>query len=380
MYLSKDELKRYSRHLLLSEVGIDGQEKLKKASVLVVGVGGLGSPLAMYLAAAGIGRLGLVDFDIVDVTNLQRQIIHGTSDVGRPKNQSAFERLKEINPKIKIELHNQALTSENAMQIIENYDIVADGTDNFQTRYLVNDACVLLGKPNVYGSVYRFEGQASVFGVENGPCYRCLYPSPPEPGSVPSCDQAGVLGVLPGTIGMIQATEVIKLILGNGEPLIGRLLLYNALDMKFNEIKIKANQDCPVCGTHRTITELIDYDAFCGVSGNDEDKQQNSYEMDVKELSILLKEQKDFFLLDVREPFEYDICNISKSVLIPSGQVKDNLSKIPKDKKVVVMCHHGGRSKKVVDYLLSSGFANVYNLLGGIDEYALEIDEDMERY
>ncbi|WP_136466447.1 molybdopterin-synthase adenylyltransferase MoeB [Flagellimonas onchidii] len=380
MHLSNEELKRYSRHLLLSEVGIDGQEKLKSASILVVGIGGLGSPLVMYLAASGIGKLGLVDFDTVDVTNLQRQIVHGTSDIGRPKNQSAFERLKEINPEIKIELHNQALTSENALQIIENYDIVADGTDNFQTRYLVNDTCVLLGKPNVYGSVYRFEGQASVFGVEGGPCYRCLYPNPPEPDSVPSCDQAGVLGVLPGTIGMIQATEVIKLILDKGNPLIGRLLLYNALDMRFNEIKLKPNPNCPVCGEHRTITELIDYEEFCGVSKKQGAKQNSLGEVDVTKLSNLLKMDEDFFLLDVREPFEHDLSNIPQAVLIPLGQVKDNLSKIPKDKKIIVMCHHGGRSKKAADFLTASGFQDVYNLIGGIDQYAREIDETLERY
>ncbi len=380
MQLTKEELKRYSRHLLLSEVGLKGQEKLKAASVLIVGLGGLGSPLTMYLAAAGIGKLGLVDFDTVDITNLQRQTIHGTSDIGRSKNQSAFERLHEINPEIEIERYNEALTSQNAMQIIKNYDIVADGTDNFQTRYLVNDTCVLLGKPNVYGSVYRFEGQASVFGVEGGPCYRCLYPNPPEPGSVPSCDQAGVLGVLPGTIGMIQATEVIKLILGNGTPLIGRLLLYDAMDMRFNEIKLKPNPDCPVCGEHRTITELIDYDAFCGVSKKEQHKQDGSNEVSVAQLSNLLETGEDFFLLDVREPFEHDLSNIPQAVLIPLGQVKDNLSKIPKDKKIIVMCHHGGRSKKVADFLTTSGFQDVYNLIGGIDQYATEIDETLERY
>ncbi|WP_420604176.1 molybdopterin-synthase adenylyltransferase MoeB [Flagellimonas sp.] len=381
MELSKDELIRYSRHLLLSEMGVEGQKKLKSASVLVVGLGGLGSPVAMYLAAAGIGKLGLVDFDTVDMTNLQRQTIHGTSDVGRSKNQSAFEKLTEINPEIKIERYDEALTSKNAMQIIEKYDIVADGTDNFETRYLVNDACVLLGKPNVYGSVYRFEGQASVFGAANGPCYRCLYPNPPEPGAVPSCEEAGVLGVLPGTIGLIQATEVIKLILGNGSPLIGRLLLYNALDMRFTEIKLKANPDCPVCGNHRTIKELIDYEVFCGISKGGESKHENvKDEISVAEFSRLLKLDDDFFLLDVREPFEYDICNIPKAVLVPAGRVKNNLSKIPTNKKIVVVCHHGGRSRKIVDYLTNEGFQNVFNLEGGMDRYAQEIDADMERY
>ncbi|WP_420322051.1 molybdopterin-synthase adenylyltransferase MoeB [Flagellimonas sp.] len=379
MGLSNQELKRYSRHLLLSEVGIEGQTRLKKASVLVVGLGGLGSPLAMYLAAAGIGKLGLVDFDVVDATNLQRQIIHGTSDIGNPKNQSACERLSEINPEINIVRHDEALTSENAMRIIGGYDIVADGTDNFQTRYLVNDTCVLAGKPNVYGSVYRFEGQASVFGAENGPCYRCLYPNPPKPGSVPSCDEAGVFGVLPGVIGMIQATEVIKLILGNGSSLIGRLLLYDALQMRFNEIILKKNPDCPLCGEKRTITELIDYEAFCGYPEKEVNKDVSN-EISVAGLSNLLKSKEDFFLLDVREPFEHDICNIPKAVLIPIGETIHSLSKIPKDKKVVVMCHHGGRSKIIVDYLMGAGYQNVYNLEGGIDRYALEIDEDMERY
>ncbi len=380
MQLSKEELKRYSRHLLLSEVGEQGQEKLKKASVLVVGLGGLGSPLAMYLAAAGIGQLGLVDFDTVDVTNLQRQTIHGTSDIGRSKNQSASERLREINPKITVVRHDEALTSQNALQIIREYDMVADGTDNFQTRYLVNDACVLLDKPNIYGSVYRFEGQASVFATENGPCYRCLYPNPPKPGSVPSCDETGVLGVLPGVIGMIQATEVIKLILGDGNALIGRLLLYDALEMRFNEIKLKKNQSCPTCGEHRTITELIDYEFFCGLATEQDQKNEGINEIEATELSVMLESDEDFFLLDVREPFEHDLAHIPKAVLIPVGRVKDNLSEIPGNKKIVVMCHHGGRSKKIVDYLMDMEFQNVHNLKGGIDEYAKEVDSSMERY
>lgn len=383
--LTKEELKRYSRHLLLNEVGVEGQEKLKKASVLVVGLGGLGSPLAMYLAASGIGTLGLVDFDVVDASNLQRQIIHGTSDVGRSKIDSATHSLKEINPEITIIRHKEALTSENALKIIGQYDIVADGTDNFKTRYLVNDACVILGKPNVYGSIYRFEGQASIFATKDGPCYRCLYPSPPEAGSVPSCAEAGVLGVLPGLIGTVQATEVVKLVLGQGESLIGRLLLYNALDMRFSEIKLKKNSSCPVCGDHPTVTELIDYDEFCGVkkeaSKNEikSDNWENGGGISPKQLSEVLK-NKDVFLLDVREPYEYEIAKIEGAELIPLQQIPNALESLPKDKKIVVMCHHGTRSRNAMNFLLDNGFTNIYNLEGGIDKFALEVDKNIDRY
>jgi len=389
MELTKDEIKRYSRHLLLSEVGVEGQEKLKKASVLIVGLGGLGSPLAMYLAASGIGKLGLVDYDTVDVSNLQRQIIHGTSDVGRLKNDSATEKLKEINPEIVVVRHDEALTSQNALDIIGNYDIVADGSDNFQTRYLVNDACVLLGKPNVYGSVYRFEGQVSVFWAQKGPCYRCLFPNPPEPGSVPSCEEAGVLGVLPGVIGMLQSTEVIKLILGKGTSLIGRLMLYNALDMRFSEIKLKANPNCLVCGNNPEIKTLIDYDEFCGVKKQEDISSNSSHllenwegqkEMQPQVLFELIKKKHNLFLLDVREPYEYEICNIDKAVLIPLNQVANNLKSLPKDKMIIVMCHHGGRSRKIMNYLQQNDFVSVYNLDGGIDKYAVEIEPEMERY
>ena len=313
MDLSKSELKRYSRHLLLSEVGVEGQLKLKNASVLIVGLGGLGSPLAMYLTASGVGKLGLIDNDVVDESNLQRQIIHSTSDVGRLKNDSAANKLKAINPDINLEQFNEALTSKNAMEIIANYDIVADGTDNFQTRYLVNDACVLLGKPNVYGSIYRFEGQASVFWAKNGPCYRCLFPNPPAAGSVPSCEEAGVLGVLPGIVGMIQSTEVVKLILGKGTSLIGRLLMYDALEMRFSEIKLKPNPDCKVCGNSPEIKELIDYDEFCGVKKSKTDVSDKSdalkdwesnIEMQPQVLSELIEQKHDLFLLDVRVPDE----------------------------------------------------------------------------
>ncbi|WP_223549116.1 molybdopterin-synthase adenylyltransferase MoeB [Aestuariivivens sp. NBU2969] len=379
--LSKEELKRYSRHLLLSEVGIEGQQKLKKASVLVVGLGGLGSPLAMYLAASGVGTLGLVDFDEVEASNLQRQIIHGTSDIGKLKLESATATLKNINPDINIVQYSGAITSENALDIIKSYDIVADGTDNFQTRYLVNDACVLLGKPNVYASIYKFEGQASIFGAKGGPCYRCLYPKPPEHGTVPSCGEAGVLGVLPGLMGTIQATEVVKLILKKGQPLIGRLLLYNALQMHFSEIKLKRNNNCSVCGDKPTITKLIDYDAFCGVMKEVESmkKLHGNNEIMPKNLFNLIN-KKDLFLLDVREPYEYEIAKIEGSVLIPQEQVSNKLDVLPKDKTIVVMCHHGSRSKKIVEYLIDNGFNKVYNLKGGIDKYSMEVDRSLDRY
>ena len=389
MELTKDEIKRYSRHLLLSEVGVEGQEKLKKASVLIVGLGGLGSPLAMYLAASGIGKLGLVDYDTVDVSNLQRQIIHGNSDIGRLKNDSASEKLKEINPEIEVVLHNKSLTSQNALDIFGNYDIVVDGSDNFQTRYLVNDACVLLGKPNVHGSVQRFEGQVSVFWAKQGPCYRCLFPKPPRAGSVPSCEEAGVLGVLPGVIGMLQSTEVIKLILENGKTLIGRLMLYNALDMKFSEITLKANPDCPVCGDNPEIETLIDYDEFCGVKKKEnidpnrpliEENWKKQKEMQPEILSKLLKEKYNMLLLDVREPYEHDICNIESSVLMPLNQIPNNLDALPKDKAIIVMCHHGSRSRSVVNHLLANGFEKVYNLEGGIDRYTVEVDTNIARY
>ena len=389
MKLTKSEIKRYSRHLLLSEVGVEGQLKLKKASVLIVGLGGLGSPLAMYLAASGVGRLGLIDNDVVDESNLQRQIIHGTSDVGRLKNDSAIEKLKEINPEITLKQYNEALTSKNAMGIIADYDIVADGTDNFQTRYLVNDACVLLGKPNVYGSVYRFEGQASVFWAKKGPCYRCLFPNPPAAGSVPSCEEAGVLGVLPGIIGMIQSTEVVKLILGKGSSLIGRLLMYDALEMRFSEIKLKPNPDCKVCGESQEIKELIDYDAFCGVKKSEDTihekvhalkNWESNVEMQPQVLSELINQDHDLILLDVRESYEYDICNIKGAVLMPMNQIANNLGALPKGKKIVVMCHHGSRSRVVINYLKNEGFESLYNLDGGIHRFALEVDSNLDIY
>src|ERR1051325_1212955 len=325
--LSKDEILRYSRHLIIPEVGIEGQQKLKAAKVLLIGAGGLGAPLGLYLAAAGVGKLGLVDFDVVDFTNLQRQVIHATQDVGRKKMDSAGDKMKAINPHVEIVKHEVALTSENALDILKDYDIVVDGTDNFPTRYLVNDACVLLGKPNVYGSIFRFEGQATVFAYEGGPCYRCLYPEPPPPGLVPSCAEGGVLGILPGTIGLIQATETVKLILGIGEPLVGRLLLYDALGMRFRELKLRKNPECPICGDHRSITKLIDYHQFCGVPQPSaqpapaQETKVNEGEIDVKEVKEKLDRGDNFVLIDVREPHEHQICNIPAAKLIPLGQV-----------------------------------------------------------
>ncbi len=323
--LSKDEILRYSRHLIMPEVGMEGQLKLKKASVLLVGAGGLGAPLGLYLAAAGVGRIGLVDFDVVDFTNLQRQVIHGTKDVGKKKLDSAFETMSDINPFVKLERHETALSSENALEIFKDYDIIVDGTDNFPTRYLVNDACVLLNKPNVYGSIFRFEGQATVFAYEGGPCYRCLYPEPPPPGLVPSCAEGGVLGILPGIIGLIQATETVKLILGIGQPLVGRLLLYDALGMKFRELKLRKNPECPVCGDHRTITKLIDYSEFCGMPHQEAPPEPVAATGDIDPVEVKAKLDRgdNFTLVDVREPHEFQICRIPGSTLIPLGRTAE---------------------------------------------------------
>src|SRR5690348_109529 len=347
--LSKEEILRYSRHLIMPEVGMEGQLKLKSAKVALIGTGGLGAPLGMYLAAAGIGRIGLVDFDVVDFTNLQRQVIHGTKDVGRKKLDSAAETMLDINPFLEIDRHETALSSENALQILRDYDIVVDGTDNFPTRYLVNDACVLLRKPNVYGSIFRFEGQATVFAYQGGPCYRCLYPEPPPPGLVPSCAEGGVLGILPGTVGLIQATETVKLILGIGEPLVGRLLLYDALGMRFRELKLRKNPECPVCGEHRTITKLIDYHQFCGVPNPNaaapaQESKVNEGEIEVTEVKAMLDRGDEFVLLDVREPHEYQICNIPQAQLIPLGQVPQRLNELDKDSDIVIHCKSGMRS------------------------------------
>ncbi|HZT33448.1 MAG TPA: molybdopterin-synthase adenylyltransferase MoeB [Bryobacteraceae bacterium] len=380
--MNKDEVLRYSRHLIMPEVGMDGQLKLKSAKVLLVGAGGLGAPLGLYLAAAGVGRIGIVDFDVVDYTNLQRQVIHGTSDVGRKKLDSAADRMKEINPHITIDKHEAALSSENALDILKDYDMVIDGTDNFPTRYLVNDACVLLGKPNVYGSIFRFEGQATVFAYEGGPCYRCLYPEPPPPGLVPSCAEGGVLGILPGTIGLIQATEAVKLILGVGEPLVGRLLLYDALAMRFRELKLRKNSECPVCGEHRTITKLIDYHQFCGVPRQPAEPapQANEWEIDVVQVKARMDRGDQFVLIDVREPHEYRICNIPHAQLIPLGELPKRVKELNSADDIVVHCKSGMRSARAVEFLKQAGFRKVKNMKGGILAWSDKVDPSVPKY
>ncbi len=380
--LTTDDLARYSRHLILPEVGMEGQQKLKAARVLCVGTGGLGSPLALYLAAAGIGTLGLVDFDVVDSSNLQRQIIHSTRDIGRKKLDSAEEKLVALNPALKVVKHETMLTSANALEILKDYDIVADGTDNFPTRYLVNDACVLLGKPNVYGSIFRFEGQASVFATEEGPCYRCLYPEPPPPGLVPSCAEGGVLGILPGLVGVIQATEAIKLILGKGESLVGRLLLVDALNMRFRELKLRKNPECPVCGPHPTVTKLIDYQQFCGIQPETKEEKvlKNGIpQLAVKELKRRIDAGEDVFVLDVREPYEYQIANIGGK-LIPQNDVPQRLAEIDREREIVVQCRSGARSQRIAEFLVQQGYPKVVNLAGGILAWADEIDPKMQKY
>ncbi len=376
--LTPEEIRRYSRHLILPEVGMDGQLKLKQAKVLMVGTGGLGAPMALYLAAAGVGTLGLIDFDVVDESNLQRQVIHGTSDVGRKKIESAEASIKEINPNVQVVKHETALTSDNAMEILKDYDIVADGTDNFPTRYLVNDACVLLKKPNVYGSIFRFEGQASVFAMEDGPCYRCLYPEPPPPGLVPSCAEGGVLGILPGTVGLIQATEVVKLILGIGEPLKGRLVLYDALNMKFRELRLRKNPECPICGTHPTIHKLIDYQQFCGVVA--EPPKSTLPEIDPVEVKAKIDRGDKFVLIDVREPHEYQIGNIPFARLIPLGDVAKRMNELNAGDEIVVHCKSGVRSAKAANLLRESGFKNVSNMKGGILAWSDKVDPSVPKY
>ena len=377
--LSNDEILRYSRHLIMPEVGMEGQIKLKAAKVLCIGAGGLGSPLTLYLAAAGVGTLGMVDFDVVDYTNLQRQIIHSTADVGRKKLDSAEEKLKAINPVLAIRKFETRLSSKNALKIFEDFDIIADGTDNFPTRYLVNDACVLTGKPNVYGSIFRFEGQASVFATEEGPCYRCLYPEPPPPGLVPSCAEGGVLGILPGLVGVIQATETIKLILRSGDPLIGRLLLIDALGMKFRELKLRKNPDCPVCGKHPTVTELIDYNEFCGIRGEEAPVEAGVPEIQVEDLKRRLDSGEDLFVLDVREPHEYHSCNIYGH-LIPLGELPKRVHELDSSREIVAHCRSGVRSEKAVDFLRQAGFKKVTNLAGGILAWADRVDPRMPKY
>jgi adenylyltransferase/sulfurtransferase len=378
--LSKDEILRYSRHLIMPEVGMEGQQKLKAARVLCIGTGGLGSPLALYLAAAGVGTLGLVDFDVVDFTNLQRQVIHFSSDVGRPKLQSAKEKIAAINPYINVKTFQTRLTSENALKIFEDFDIIVDGTDNFPTRFLVNDACVFTGKPNVYGSIFRFEGQASVFATKDGPCYRCLYPEPPPPGLVPSCAEGGVLGILPGLVGLIQATEAIKLILGKGEPLIGRLLLVDALGMRFRELKLRKNPDCVVCGKHPSVTKLIDYEEFCGLRGQEQPVANTGIpEITVEELKQRLDAKDDLFILDVREPHEYKICNLN-GYLIPLNDLPKRVNELDPSKDMVVHCRSGGRSAKAVEFLRQAGFTKAKNLTGGILAWADRIDPKVPKY
>ena len=386
--LSNEEVLRYSRHLIMPEVGVEGQQKLKAARVLCIGTGGLGSPVALYLAAAGVGTLGLVDFDVVDFTNLQRQIIHFTGDVGRSKLESAKDKLGAINPFVSVRPFDTRLTSGNALQIFADFDIIVDGTDNFPTRFLVNDACVFTGKPNVYGSIFRFEGQASVFAAreKDGPCYRCLYPEPPPPGAVPSCAEGGVLGILPGLVGMIQATEAIKLILGSGEPLIGRLLLVDALGMKFRELKLRKNPDCVVCGKHPTVTTLIDYEEFCGLRGQEKPVSTTPPavpEITVEELKQKLDAKQDVFILDVREPHEYKICNLNGH-LIPLNELPKRLQELDaakdKETEIVVHCHRGGRSARAVAFLQQAGFTHAKNLKGGVLAWADKIDPKMAKY
>jgi adenylyltransferase/sulfurtransferase len=379
--LSNEEILRYSRHLIMPEVTLEGQKKLKAARVLCVGTGGLGSPLALYLAAAGVGTLGLVDFDVVDYTNLQRQVLHHTSDVGRLKLDSAIDKLKAINPFVEIKRFDTYLSSQNALDIFSGFDIIADGTDNFATRYLVNDACVLSGKPNVYASIFRFEGQASIFATEAGPCYRCLYPEPPPPGLVPSCAEGGVLGVLPGLLGVIQATEVIKLILGAGEPLIGRLVLVDALAMRFRELRVRKNPECPVCGANPTVKELIDYNQFCGIRGEESETATSAKipEIQPEELKRRLDAREDIFVLDVREPHEYQIVNL-KGRLIPLGDLPTRIHELDSSREIVVHCKSGMRSAKAVDFLRKSGFKRASNLTGGILAWADRIDRSLPKY
>lgn len=388
--LSNEEVQRYSRHLIMPEVGMEGQRKLKAASILLIGAGGLGSPLAMYLAAAGVGRLGLVDYDVVDYTNLHRQVIHGTKDVGRPKLVSAKETILDINPHVQVDTYEVPLTSDNALEIFEPYDVIVDGTDNFPTRYLTNDACVILGKPNVYGSIFRFEGQVSVFDAKEGPCYRCLFPEPPPPGLVPSCAEGGVLGILPGTVGALQATEAIKLVLGIGRPLIGRLLLYDALNMEFNEVRLRKNPNCPVCGENPTVTELIDYEMFCGMPAHDRSlysAEQNGEEDMIPsitpvQLAQRLEAGEDIEIIDVREPHEWGISNLQHlgARLMPMGQVLERMGELDTAHEIVVQCRTGARSADVVRLLQQHGFSKLYNLEGGINRWAREVDPEIPIY
>jgi sulfur-carrier protein adenylyltransferase/sulfurtransferase len=380
--LTVDEVKRYSRHLIIPDVGMTGQKRLKNAKVLCVGAGGLGSPALLYLAAAGVGTLGVIDFDVVDESNLQRQIIHGQSDVGRPKALSARDSIKEVNPYVDVVVHQEALTNDNVMQIFAGYDLIVDGTDNFATRYMVNDACVLLGKPYVWGSIYRFDGQASVFWAEYGPCYRCLYPEPPPPGMVPSCAEGGVLGVLCASIGSIQVNEAIKLLTGIGEPLVGRLMIYDALEMSYRSLNIKKDPDCPICGKNPTITELIDYDAFCGVVSADAQEAAAGSTITAAELKDMLDRKDDIFLIDVREPNEYEIVSIPGSVLIPKDQFLNGsaLERLPQDRRIVLHCKSGGRSAECLAVVKSAGFSDAVHLGGGVLSWVNTVDPSLPVY
>jgi sulfur-carrier protein adenylyltransferase/sulfurtransferase len=378
--LTNEEILRYSRHLIMPEVGMEGQLKLKAARVLLIGTGGLGAPLGLYLTAAGVGHIGLVDFDVVDFTNLQRQVTFGTSDVGKPKTEAARARLTNLNPDVQIATYETKLTSENALELFKDYDIIVDGTDNFPTRYLVNDACILLGKPNVYGSIFRFEGQVTVFGMPDGPCYRCLYPEPPPPGLVPSCAEGGVLGVLPGIVGSLQALETIKLILSRGESLAGRLVLFDALALRFRELRLRKNSHCPMCGTDRKIHQLIDYNEFCGIRGEEEPESDlHVPEITARDLKEKLDHGEDVFILDVREPHEYQICNL-KGHLIPLGELPRRVHELDSAREIVVHCKSGKRSAQAVDFLRQAGFRKTYNLHGGILSWSTEVDPRVPRY
>ncbi|OGS48283.1 MAG: molybdenum cofactor biosynthesis protein MoeB [Euryarchaeota archaeon RBG_16_68_13] len=377
--LSAQEIKRYSRHLILPDVGMGGQLRLKQSSALIIGAGGLGNPLSTYLAAAGVVRIGVVDFDVVDLTNLQRQILFGTADVGRRKLEVLKERLTSLNPGVDVQTYETRLTSENALDILKDYDVVIDGTDNFPTRYLVNDASVLLGKPNVYGSIFRFEGQASVFWAAKGPCYRCLYAEPPPPGLVPSCAEGGVLGVLPGIIGSIQAIETIKVLLGRGDTLVGRLLVFDAMRMKFRELKLRKNPECPICGPNPTIKELIDYDEFCGLR-NPAEQVSEEFQITVEDLKQKIDNNGQVVLLDVREPLEWEIVRLDRAVLMPVGQVPGRVNELSTADDIVVYCKSGVRSARITNFLRDLGFRKVKNLVGGIDEWADKIDPAMPRY
>lgn len=379
--LSRDEILRYSRHLLIPEVGLEGQKKLKASSALIIGTGGLGSPVSLYLAAAGVGRIGLVDYDVVDSSNLQRQVIHGTSTVGKLKVESAKAKLIDLNPEIQVDVFNEPFTSENAMRIAKDYDVIIDGTDNFPTRYLTNDVSVFLGKPNIYGSIFRFDGQVSVFYAKEGPCYRCLFPEPPPPGLVPSCAEGGVLGVLPGTIGTLQATEALKVLLGIGEALIGKLLLYNALDMSFDFVKLKKNPNCRVCGPNADVKELIDYEEFCGVPGHDHEEGSAGAGKDITATDLAERVKTNHLkLLDVREPHELQISRLPNAVNIPLGQLAGRLTELDSAEEMVVFCKSGARSTRALELLSSAGFKKVKNLKGGINAWAREVDSEVPIY